>query len=186
MSPVDFKRAYIRALFLEDERWTNYITKYCMIVPGNRLNRIDNKRDLELKERLAEQIHPDTYLQRKDYHEAWLKAKCCADDCDRIGCKCHGIKINPVPYRISKPFDLDVRRFVEKYTRFWLKSEQEKAFKDLRGKYDNKREVSDSKDNDELIWIRGREGRAGSGLSREQEKIASNPFEGQEEMFLRP
>ena len=186
LEPVDFKRAYIRALFLEDECWINYVTKYCMIVKGNRLNRLDDKRNLALKEKLADEIHPDTYLQRKDYYEAWLKAKCCADDCDRFCDECHGIKFNAVPYRIAKPFDLDVRRFIEKYQRFWLKSEQEKALEDLRGKYDNKREIYDSKDNDLLMWIRGREGRAGSGLSCEQEKVACNPFEGQEEMFLRP
>jgi hypothetical protein len=186
LGPVDFKRAYIRALFLEDERWINYITKDCMIVPGNRLNRIDNKRDLELKEKLADQIHPDTYLQRRDYYEAWLKAKCCADDCDRICDECHGIKFNPVPYRISKPFDQDVRRFIEKYQRFWLKSEQEKAFKELRGQYDNKRKISDRKSNNDLVWIRQQSCRTRSGLSGKQEKVACNPFEGQEEMFLRP
>jgi hypothetical protein len=80
----------------------------------------------------------------------------------------------------------DVRHFIEKYQRYWLKSEQERAFKELRGQYDNKREVSDRKDNDELIWIREQSSRTGSGLSCEQEEIASNPFERQEEMFLRP
>ena len=186
IDPVDFKRAYIRALFLEDERWINYITKYHMIVPGIRTNRIDDKRDIALKEKLADQIHPDTYLQRKDYYEAWLNAKCCADDCDRYCDECHGIKFSPVPYRISKPFDQDVRRFIEKYQRFWLKSEQEKALKDLRGEYDDKREISDRKDNDDIMWIRGDKSREGFGLSGQQEKVTGNPFEGQEEMFLRP
>jgi hypothetical protein len=186
MGPVDFKRVYIRALLLEDERWINYIAKYCMIVKGNRLNKIENKRDLELKEKLADEIHPDTYRQRKAYYEAWLKAKCCVDDCDRNCDECHGIKFNPVPYRISKPFDQDVRRFIEKYQRFWLKSEQEKAFKELRGENDNKREISDRKSDDDLVWIRQQSSRAGSGLFGEQEKTACNPFEGQEEMFLRP
>ena len=186
IDPVDFKRAYIRALFLEDERWINCITKYHMIVPGIRTNRIDDKRDIALKEKLADQIHPDTYLQRKDYYEAWLNAKCCADDCDRYCDECHGIKFSPVPYRISKPFDQDVRRFIEKYQRFWLKSEQEKALKDLRGEYDDKREISDRKDNDDIMWIRGDKSREGFGLSGQQEKVTGNPFEGQEEMFLRP
>jgi len=186
IDPVDFKRAYIRALFLEDERRINCITKYHMIVPGIRTNRIDDKRDIALKEKLADQIHPDTYLQRKDYYEAWLNAKCCADDCDRYCDECHGIKFSPVPYRISKPFDQDVRRFIEKYQRFWLKFEQEKALKDLRGEYDDKREISDRKDNDDIVWIRGDKSREGFGLSGQQEKVTGNPFEGQEEMFLRP
>jgi hypothetical protein len=186
MGPVDFKRAYIRALFLEDERWIKCIEKYHMSVPGIRTNRIDDKRDMALKEKLADQVHPDIYLQRKDYYEAWLNAKCCADDCDRFCDECHGIKFKSVPYRISKPFDQDLRRFIEKYQRFWLKSEQEKALRELRGQNDNKREISDSKSNNDIIWIRGRESRKGSGLSCEQEKVAGNPFEGQEEMFLRP
>ena len=186
VEPVDFKRAYIRALFLEDECWIKYISKYCMIVKGNRLNRMDDKRDMALKERLADQVHPDTYLQRKDYYDAWLNAKCCADDCGRYCDECHGIKFKSVPYRISKPFDQDVRRFIEKYQHFWLKSEQEKAFKDLRGEYDDKREISDRKDNDDIMWIRQQSSRTGSGLSCEQEKVAGNPFERQEKMFLRP
>jgi len=157
-----------------------------MIVPGIRTNRIDDKRDIALKEKLADQIHPDTYLQRKDYYEAWLNAKCCADDCDRYCDECHGIKFSPVPYRISKPFDQDVRRFIEKYQRFWLKSEQEKALKDLRGEYDYIRKVYDRKNDDSIMWIRQQSSRTGSGLSCEQEKVASNPFEGQEKVFLRP
>ncbi len=36
MDPLDFKRGYIRALFLEDERWLRCITKYWMIVPGRK------------------------------------------------------------------------------------------------------------------------------------------------------
>ena len=157
-----------------------------MIVKGNRLNKLDDKRDLALKEKLADEIHPDTYLQRKYCYEAWLKAKCCADDCDRFCDECHGIKFSPIPYRIAKPIDPDVRRFIEKYQRFWLKSEQEKAFTDLRGEYDDKREVSDRKDNDGIMWVRGGESRERFGLFGQQAQLAGNSFERQEEMFLRP
>ena len=51
---LDFKRGYIRALFLEDERWIDCITKYWMIVPGDPKNQRHIARDLALKEKLAD------------------------------------------------------------------------------------------------------------------------------------
>ena len=185
---VDFKRGYIGALFLEDERWITALTKYSMIVPGNPKSKAVIACDLAMKEKLADQIHPDTYQQRKAYYEAWVNAKCCADDCDRYCDECesyqkHGIKFDSVPYRLAKEFDADVRRFMEKYHRFWLKSEQKKA---LRGDYDNQREVSNRKISDDIVRVRGGKGGEGSGLLDQQAQPPCNPFEGQEEMFLRP
>jgi len=135
---LEFKRGYIRALFLGDERWISAITKYAMIVPGNPKSQTVIAHDIALKNELADQVHPDTYQQRKAYYEAWLNAKCCADDCDKYcdechGYKKHGISFKPVPYRLSKDFDPDVRRFMEKYQRFWLKSEEDKALKSMKG-----------------------------------------------------
>ena len=180
---LDFKRGYIRALFLWDERWINSISKYWMIIPGNPLNPRHIKKDLALKERLADQVHPDTYQQRKVYFQAWLNAKCCADDCDQYCDECHGIKFESVPYRLAKGFDADARRFMGKYHRFWLKSEQDKAIREL--KHDNQRKVSNRKDHDVIVRVRGGESPERSGLFSEQAQITGNPFEGQEEMFLR-
>jgi hypothetical protein len=182
-APLDFKRGYIRALFLGDERWINCISKYWMIIPGNPKNPRHIKQDLALKEKLADQIHPDTYQQRKVYFQAWLNAKCCADDCNRYCDECHGIKFESVPYRLAKKFDVDVRRFMERYQRFWLKSEQDKAIGEL--KHDNQRKVSNRKEHDGPLRIRGRESSERFGLFSQQAQIAGNPFEGQEEMFLR-
>lgn len=185
--PLDFKRGYIRALFLEDERWITCIEKYWMIIPGNPKNQRHRDRDWAFKEKLADQVHPDTYEDRLAYFQAWLNAKCCADDCDKYCDQCHGIKFDPVPYRLSKEFDIDVRRFMEKYQRFWLKSEQDKALEIFKEGVinDNKREISDGKDNDGPVRIRGRKSDKGFGLPGEQAKTAGDPFKGQEEMFLR-
>ena len=71
---VDFKRGYIRALFLEDERWVTALTKYSMIVPGNPKSQAVIVRDIALKNELADQIHPDTYQERRAYFKAWLNA----------------------------------------------------------------------------------------------------------------
>jgi hypothetical protein len=183
---VDFKRGYIRALFLEDERWTTALTKYSMIVPGNPKSQTVIARDIALKNELSDQVHPDTYQERKAYFKAWLNAKCCADDCDKYCDECHGIKFAPVPHRLSRVFDPDVRRFMEKYQRFWLKSEQEKTFAHMRGENDDTREVFDRKNHDDTLRVRGGKSPEGFGLPGEQAEITSNPFEGQEEMFLRP
>jgi len=186
--PLDFKRGYIRALFLGDERWITAITKYAMIVPGDPKNQRCIKQDLALKEKLADQIHPDTYQERKAYYEAWLNAKCCADGCDKYCDECHGIKFKPVPYRLSKEFDPDVRRFMEKYQRFWLTSEQGKALKIFNKGVinDDCREFSNRKIHDGTVRVRGGESGEGFGLPGEQAQTAGDPFEGQEEMFLRP
>jgi len=190
---VDFKRGYIRALFLENERWITALTKYSMIVPGNPKNPAVIARDIALKEKIADQIHPDTYQERRAYFKAWIEAECCADNCDRYCDICpsyqkHGIHFKPIPYRLSMVFDSDVRRYMGKYQRFWLTSEQDKALKHMKGGafYDNQREVSNRKNNDGTLRVRGRKGPEGFGLPGEQAQTAGDPFERQEEMFLRP
>jgi hypothetical protein len=184
-TPLDFKRGYIRALFLEDERWATCIEKYWMIVPGSRLNKLENKRDLALKEKLADQVHPDTYLERKAYYEAWVNAKCCADDCDRYCDDCHGIKFERVPVSIAKPFDPDVRRFMERYHRFWITSEQDKALKIMKGDivHGDGREVFDQADSNDVIWDGERKG---FGRPCQRKEDSSNPYQTQKESFLWP
>ena len=183
--PIDFKRGFIRALFLENGPWIDCITKHGMIVPGNPKNPRRIKQDLTLKEKLADQIHPDTYQERKAYYLAWINAKCCADDCDQNCDECHGIRFEPVPSSISNPLDPDVRRFIEKYQRFWLTSEQDKAIKDIRRGVDHGdgREVSDQTDSDDII----RDGeRKRTGQSGERKEDSSNPYQRQKESFLWP
>ena len=72
---LEFKRGYIAALFEESEPWITCIEKYWMIVPGIPSKRLHRQRDFALKERLAEQLHPDTYQERKAYYDAWINAK---------------------------------------------------------------------------------------------------------------
>ena len=183
-APLDFKHGYINALFLENERWINCIEKYWMIVPGLRINKLDHRRDLALKENLANQIHPDTYQQRKAYYDAWANAKCCADDCDSYSDECHGIQFESVPRHIAKPFDADVRRFIEKYQRFWLTSEHDKALKDIRGGfvYGDGREVFDQANSNDAVWNGERKG---FGRSCQREEDSGNPYQKQKESFLR-
>ena len=179
---LDFKRGYIRALFLEDEKWIKCISKFHMIVKGDPLKKLDRKRDLKMKEQLSDQIHPDTFEQRRDYLFFWQKAECCADDCSKYCDECiHGIKFESVPL---KGFDPDVKRFIDKYQRFWLKSEEEKALKDIRRLNGISRKISDRKVSDDIIRVRGRQGGTGFGLHGKQAQITGNSFEGQEEMFL--
>jgi len=108
-------------------------------------------------------------------------------DCDKYCDECHGIRFEPVAYRLSKVFDPDVRRFMEKYQRFWLKSEQDKALKIFKEGVinDDRREFSNRKDNDGPVRIRVRKSDKGFGLPGEQAQASGNPFKGQEEMFLR-
>ena len=182
---VDFKRGYIRALFSEDQRWVTALTKYSTIVPGNPKSKTVIASDIALKEELADQVHPDTYQQRKAYFEAWVNAKCCANDCDRYCDECHGIRFEPVPSRIAKMFDPDVRRFIEKYQRFWLTSEQDKSLIDIRGDVVNAngRKVSDEAYGNDPVWnrVRKRTGRSG-----ELEEDSSDPYQRQKESFLCP
>jgi hypothetical protein len=190
LDPLDFKRGYIRALFLEDERWIDCITKYWMIVPGDPKNQRHIERDLALKEKLAAQIHPYSYEERKAYFKAWSEAECCADNCDKYcdecpGYKKHGISFKPVPYRLSKDFDPDVRRFMEKYQRFWLKSEEDKALKSMKGGafYGNGRKVSNETNSNDLIRFGHRKGIRQPGGGQED---SGNPYQDQQKGFLRP
>jgi hypothetical protein len=181
---LDFKRGFIRALFLEDYEWITCINKFHIIVKGDPLKKLDVKRDLKLKEKLSDQIHPDTYKQRRDYFFAWLNAECCADGCDKYCDECnHGIKFKPVPF---KGFDPDVKRFIDQYQRFWLKTEEEKALNDIRRLNGISRRFSNRKVGDDTIRVRGRQSGAGFGLPGQQAQFTSNSFEGQEKMFLRP
>ena len=41
LSPQAFRRAYVTALFVEDERWITAIEKYQMVVPGSPKNSRD-------------------------------------------------------------------------------------------------------------------------------------------------
>ena len=184
-SYVDFKRGYIRALFLENVHWIGCIEKNWVIVPGDPGSGLTQRQDLALKEKLSDQIHPDTYQERKAYYEAWLNAKCCTVDCDRYCDECHGIQFEPVSHHIAKPFDPDVRRFFKKYQRFWLKSEQDKAIKDIRGGvvHADGGEVSDQADGNDIV----RDGeRKGTGRPGQREEDSSNPYQRQEESFLWP
>jgi len=187
---LDFKRGYIRALFLENERWIDCIEKYWMIMSGNPLNGSHRKRDQLLKEKLAAQIHPYSYEDRKVYFRAWLDSECCADICDKYCDECpdykkHGISFKPVPYRLSKEFDPDVRRFMEKYQQFWLKSEEAKALKEMKGGafYGDGRKVSNETDGNDLIRPGQREGIRQPGGGQED---SGNPYQDQQEGFLRP
>lgn len=186
---TDLKRAYIRALFLEDERWIDSIEKYWMMVPGDPKNERHIKRDTALKEKLSAQMHPYTYEDRRAYFKAWVEAECCADNCDRYCDECdsylkHGITFKKVPYRLSKEFDPEVRRFMEKYQRFWLKSEQDKALRIMKGGafYANGRKVSNETSGNDLIRSGQREGIR--QLSGGQEN-SGNPYQDQQESFLR-
>ena len=82
IGPKAFRRAYLKALFLEDKRWLTLIEGYHMLVPGTRKNPRDAARDMAAKEHLREQISPDTLKNRKAFYEAWRDASCCADDCE--------------------------------------------------------------------------------------------------------
>lgn len=187
---VDFKRGYIRALFLENQRWITALINYAMIVPGKPKSQRHIDRDLALKEKLAAQIHPYSYEDRKAYFRAWLEAECCADDCDKYcdecpGYKKHGITFKPVPYRLSKEFDPGVRRYMEKYQQFWLKSEEEKALKSMKGGafYGDGTKVFDEANGNDLIRVGQRKGIRQPGGGQED---SGNPYQDQQEGFLRP
>ena len=96
LSPKAFRRAYVKALFAENEKWLNAIAKYQMVVPGSPLNRRDRVRDQGAKEHLQDQLSADTYEDRKAFYTAWKNAPCCADDCDKYCDQCpnDGIKFN--------------------------------------------------------------------------------------------
>ena len=68
LSSQAFRRAYVAALFAEDEHWLNAIGKYQMLVPGSPKNSRDKAKDLACKEHLTEQVN--RHLQRQ---EAFLR-----------------------------------------------------------------------------------------------------------------
>ena len=187
LSPQAFRRAYVAALFAEDECWLTAVGKYQMLVQGSPLNRRDKARDLAAKERLREQVSPDTHKDRKRFYEAWRKVPCCADDCDQYCDQCPngGIKFKPVP---AHGLDPDVRKFITKYGRYQTASELERE--DKSGKEDSKPRstpilsgVRNRKSDNDPIRIRRQER---SGLPGEPEEVASDQAERVEAMLSHP
>ena len=187
LSPQAWRRAYVAALFAEDKRWLTAIEKYQMLVPGSPKNSRDRARDAVAKERLQEQVSPDTHEDRKRYSEAWRDAPCCADDCDQYCDQCPngGIKFKPVP---AHGLDPDVRRFITKYGRYQTASELERE--------DNaKRKESKPRSTPILPGIRNRKsdndavrvrGQKGDGLFSEPAQVPSGQSEGVEKMLSSP
>ena len=83
-----FRRAFVKALFLENKRWLKLIEGYHMLVPGTRKNSMDAARDLAVKEHLREQVSTGTLMDRKAFYEAWRDASCCADECENFCDEC--------------------------------------------------------------------------------------------------
>ncbi len=187
LSPQAWRRAYVAALFAEDERLLTAVGKYQMLVPGSPLNRRDKARDLAAKERLQEQVSPDTHKDRKRFYEAWRKVPCCADDCDQYCDQCPngGIKSKPIP---SYGLDTDVRRFITKYGRYQTASELERE--DKSGKENSKPRstpifsgVRNRKSDNDAVRVRGQKG---DGLFSEPAQVPSGQSEGVEKMLSSP
>ena len=187
LSPQAFRRAYVAALFAEDECWLTAVGKYQMLVQGSPLNRRDKARDLAAKERLREQVSRDTHKDRKRFYEARKEATCCADDCDRYCDQCpnNGIKFKPVP---AHGLDTDVRRFITKYGRYQTASELERE-DNAKRKESKPRStpilpgIRDGKSDNDAVWVRGQEG---GELHGEPEEVASDQAERIEEMLSHP
>jgi hypothetical protein len=178
-----WRRAYVAALFTEDERWISAIEKYQMLVPGSVLNSRERARDLTAKERLREQISIATLEDRKAFFEAWNNAPCCADDCDRYCDECSNkeIQFKSVP---TLGLDADIRRYIARYERYQTKSELEEA-NNVRDKSTGIifSGVRDRKSDNDPVRIREQEG---AGLSCEPEEVTSDQAERVEAMLLYP
>ncbi len=187
LSPQAWRRAYVAALFAEDERWLTAVGKYQMLVPGSPLNRRDKARDLAAKERLREQVSPDTHKDRKRFYEAWKNASCCADDCDQYCDQCpnNGIKIKPVP---TRGLDPDIRRFITKYGRYQTASELERE-DNAKRKESKPRStpilpgIRDGKSDNDPVRVRGQER---GGLPGQPEEVASDQAERVEALLSHP
>ena len=190
-SPKAFRRAYVKALFLEKENWITAIEKYQMIVAGSPKKAKDLARNTAAMESLQDQISAETYEDRKAFFAAWKDAPCCADDCDRYCDQCSngGIKFKPVP---TFGLDADVRRFITKYCRYQTASEliaEEKRRLNDRNKKSKCRltpvlsGIRDGKGDDDSIWT-GEQKRG--GLPGQPEEVASDQAERVEEMLSYP
>ena len=93
-SPKAFRRAYVKALFLERANWITAIEKYQMIVAGSPKNARNKAKDTAEKERIRDQVSAQTYEDRKAFYKAWRDAPCCADNCDRYCDQCSNVGIN--------------------------------------------------------------------------------------------
>jgi hypothetical protein len=166
------------ALFAEDQRWLTAIEKYQMLVPGSPKNSRDKARDLASKERLAEQVSPDTYEDRKAFFEAWKDASCCADNCEQYCGEClnKNIQFKSVP---TFGLDADVRRYITKYWRYQTTSEL-KEDKNVRTVLSR---VRDRKSDNDPFRVRGQER---GGLSGEPEEVPSDQAERVEAMLSHP
>ena len=105
-SPTAFRRAYIKALFFEDERWIRKIESQdkgrimWSIVECKEKNRTE--KNLELQAELKDQIWSNLEI-RKGYYEAWRNEK-------------------PTT-KFAKHLHPDVRRFIHKCYRYKNKTE---------------------------------------------------------------
>ncbi len=191
LSPQAFRRAYVATLFAEDERWLTAIEKYQMLVSGSLKNRRDKAKDLAAKERLQEQVSPDTYKDRKAFYEAWKDASCCATDCEEYcdTCSNKGIRFKSTP---TFGLDAEVRRYITKYWRYQTASELEAEIreKEKSNAKNPKRKsatvlsrVRDRKSNNDPVWVRGQER---GGLSGQPEEVPSDQAERVEAMLSHP
>ena len=158
-----------------------------MLVPGSAKNSRDRARDAVAKERLQEQVSPDTPEDRKRYYEAWKEASCCADDCDKYCDQCSnkGIKSKPVP---AHGLDPDVRRFITKYGRYQTASELERE-SNAKRKESKLRStpilsrVRDRKSDNDAVRVREQKR---DGLFSEPARVPSGQSERVEEMLSSP
>ena len=187
LSPQAWRRAYVAILFTEDASWLAAIEKYQMLVPGSPLNRRDKARDLAAKERLREQVSPDTHKDRKRFYEAWKEAPCCADDCAKYCDQCPngGIKFKPVP---AHGLDPDVRRFITKYGRYQTASELEREDKSGNKKSKHRSTpilpgVRNRKSDNDAVRVREQKR---DGLFSEPAQVPSGQSERVEEMLSSP
>ena len=178
LSPQAWRRAYVAALFGEDERWLTAIEKYQMLVPGSPKNRRDKAKDLAAKERLQEQVGVGAYEDRKAFYEAWKDASCCATDCEEYcdTCPNKGIQFKSTP---TFGLDADVRRYITKYWRYQTTSEL-KEDRNARTVFSR---VRDRKSDNDLIRIREQER---DGLSSQPEEVTSDQAERVEALLLHP
>jgi hypothetical protein len=179
-----FRRAYVKALFVEDQRWLTLIEGYHMLVPGTRKNPRDAARDAAVKEYLREQVSYETYEARKAFYEAWKNASCCADDCEGFCDKCSnkGIKFQPTP---TFGLDADVRRYITRYGRYQTTSELREE-EDARKKESTGAVLSgvrDGKSNHDPIRVRGQKR---GGLPGEPEEVPSDQAERVQALLLHP
>jgi hypothetical protein len=184
LSPQAFRRAFVKALFAEDQRWLTAAEKHQMLVPGTRKNPIDAARDAAVKEYLREQVSSETYEARKAFYEAWGETQCCANVCDQYCGQCSnkGIKFQTTP---TFGLDPDVRMYITRYGRFQtlseLREEEDARRKESTGPVLSR--VCNRKSDYGLIRVRGQER---GGLPGEPEEVPSDQAKRIEEMLLHP